>query len=140
MPSGARATAAEPPATGETGIPRGGPPQDMGLVMVEYRQDFGSSLRVDVRWEEMDEPVTLVNGTRQPFYLSPGRHTLYLACRMPIISKTVGHVPVTVKLGKRLRIGITAHPRLSGADLKVRVWDHHGRLVFERMFGPDAYK
>jgi len=106
-------------------------------VVVEFVQEWGSVLKVEVRWDDTPNVTIFTSGDQQTFQLVPGRHTLHVASRLSFISETTGEVHVQVSHETSNRIHMSAHPRMHGVDLRVEVW-HDRDLVTRDQFGPHA--
>ena len=114
------------------------PPADTVPVEVTFQQELGGSLRAEVRWNDSQDVVTLTSGTQQIFYVAPGRHQLHLSSRLPFIAQTQGQIPVSVRAGEPLRIALDARARLTGVELRVRVWEGH-RLITDQALVPSLH-
>lgn len=97
------------------------PPIGTMPVVIECAQRFGTTMAVEVRWDEASEAVTLRHGSQQTFALMPGPHALHLAARLPGIAETTAHVPVLITTHAPTHIDLEVQPRLTGIELHVRV-------------------
>ena len=104
-------------------------------VEVEFRQDLGSSLKAEVRWDQSDQAFSLAHGERQLFYVVPGLHELSIVSRLPAIRETQGRVPVLVGFDQPTHITLDAQARLSGVEVRVRVW-RGGQAVLDQTLVP----
>ena len=105
---------------------------DAGLVPVdlEVRQTFGSTLLLELRWNNDPQSLQLRDGDRKPFALEPGLHTLHLAGRMPPFDDALGQVPVPVTPGHPLQIRCELQPHLDGPSVAFDVW-RDGVLIWK---------
>lgn len=106
----------QPPAEG-TQSPVGTVP-----VTVEFEQEMGMSLAAEYRWNDAAQRYRLGHGERQLFYVVPGRHELHVVSRLPGIKETRADLAVLVDAAQPTRVTVTAHARLTGVTLRVRVW------------------
>lgn len=114
-----------------------GPPIGTVPVEVEFIQELGQALSLEVQWDETAAAQTLHSRDRQLFYVVPGHHELRVRCRLSGVSDTTALVPLDVGVGQPLRVAVSATARFSGADVTVRVWQGE-RLLIERVVAPGA--
>ena len=115
--------------------PRSEAPTGTVPVVVEFRQAFGSTLRAEVYWNESKEHVTLATGDQQLFYVVPGQHEFHAVSRLPFIIETHARVPVVVTATAPIRIELAADARLTGVELRVKVFSGDRRVV-DQLFSP----
>ena len=104
-------------------------------VEVEFRQDLGSALNVRLQWNTSGQAVTLAKGDRQMYYVAPGEHELHLVSRLPSLTETRVHLPITVEPKRRVRVVVSGEAHLDGVELRVQIW-RDATPVFDRRFGP----
>ncbi len=121
----------EPPVESEAIAP----PSGTIPVTVEFIQELGQALSVDVQWDGTGTIQTLHSHDRQLFYVAPGHHELRLLCRMPGVADTTASVPLDVGVDQPLRVALNAQARLTGAELTAQIWKG-SRLLIERTFAP----
>ncbi len=114
-----------------------GAAQDTVPVEVQFQQELGTSLTLDLRWNESAQAVALASGTGQTFYVEPGAHQLAVRCDLPMMTTTAGRMSVVVSPGEPLRVTVDARAALTGVELHVRVFSQQ-RLIAERTFKPSA--
>jgi len=105
-------------------------------VTVEFLQELGTTLTVQVWWKETGDPVRLIDGTQQMFEVVPGRHVLCVESELPFIARTRGQVPMIVNPGTLVRIAIMARAHLDGVELSVRVWQGETLLAEQVIWPP----
>ncbi len=115
--------------------PRSEAPTGTVPVVVEFRQALGTTLRAEVFWNESKEHVTLASGDQQLFYVVPGQHEFHAISRLPFIIETRARVPVVVTATAPIRIELTADARLTGVELRVRLFSGDRRVV-DQLFSP----
>lgn len=115
--------------------PRSEAPVGTVPVLVEFRQLLGSSLRARIYWNEPNNTVTLAAGEQQLFYVVPGQHALHALCQVPFIAETHAKVPVVVSATETLHVDLDAEAKVTGARLRVRVWQG-SRLIVDQTFDP----
>jgi hypothetical protein len=101
---------------------------------LEVQQALGSSLPVEIRWNEASI-LSLGAGEHRTFQLLPGHHELDVVCRMAGIATTAGRVPVTAWPEQAVRVLIETRAGLKGAQVRVRVWQGT-RLATDQAFAP----
>jgi len=122
-PSGAPAKVVEAPPTGT--VP----------VVVEFQQELGSALKVDIQWDA-GAVVTLAHGDHRMFYVVPGQHELSVTSRMPSSDEvTGGRVPVGVSADRPLRVTIDGRARFAGVELRLRLFSGTA-VVGDHAFAP----
>ena len=104
-------------------------------VLVEFGQEMGGNLKVDIRWDADGESARLGPTEYQTFHLMPGLHYLYFWVRMAGAGETKGSVPVLVNPAQVVRVALDGRPHLTAAELRVRVWQQDGQ-VLDQTFGP----
>lgn len=114
------------------------PPTGTVPVVIELQQELGSALKAEVQWDATGTTVTLGHGDHRMFYVVPGQHELSVRSRMPSTAiLTGGRVPVSVSAEHPLRIAMDARAKLSGVELRVRVWSGT-TLASDQAFAPAA--
>lgn len=136
------AASAMPP---QTAVPPIGPIEPASVAPVgtvpaevEFEQELGNALRLEVRWNDRDNATIMASGERQTFYLVPGQHDLTATCRLPFIRTTTAKLRIAAALDQPLRIVINANARLDGATVRLRVWSGK-RLIADQSFAPGAH-
>lgn len=115
------------------------PPTGTVPVVVEFQQEFGTALKVDIQWDT-GIVVTLAHGDHRMFYVVPGLHELSLTSRMPSSEEmTGGRVPVSVSADRPLRIGIDGRARFAGVELRLRQWSG-ATLLSDQAFAPSTLR
>lgn len=102
-------------------------------VAVEFWQELGTMLRVDVRWDETQQVATLGHGERRTFALSPGAHRLQIVSRLPPMTESRGVVPVIVAADAVPRVTLDARATLPRVEMRARVWQGES-VVFDEVF------
>jgi len=115
--------------------PRSEAPVGTVPVTVEFEQPLGTALRADVFWNDRQDPVTLASGQRQLFYVKPGQHQVHVISRLPFLMETHARVPVVVDISAPVKVDISAKAKLSGVELRVRVW-HGQKVSVDQTFSP----
>lgn len=115
--------------------PRSEAPSGTVPVRVEFTQTFGSTLRAEVFWNDSKDAITLAAGDSQLFYVVPGHHEFHAISRLPLIVQTHARVPVVVAATAPVRIELSAEARLTGVELRVRVFNGERRVV-DQLFRP----
>lgn len=105
-------------------------------VVVEFTQEHGEALHVDIRWNEDPRVIRLLPGHEQTFQVVPNQHVLHLACQIQPLAPTRGRVPVVVQAGRPIRITLEGRARPYGAEVTARV-QRGRRVVSEVHFTPD---
>ena len=108
---------------------------EMTPVLVEFEQELGGNLKIEVRWDADGEQAKLGAGDYQTFHLMPGLHYLYFWVRMAALSDTKGSIPVLVKPAQVMRVAFDGSPHLAAAQVRARVWQQD-ELVLDQNFGP----
>ena len=104
-------------------------------VEIEFTQQLGQALSVEVQWDGAGERLTLRSQDRQVFYVVPGHHELRCLCRMSGVADTTALIPLDVSVEQPLRVALSVQARLNGAELTARAWKGP-RLLIERTFAP----
>lgn len=115
--------------------PRSAAPVGTVPVNVSFDQVFGGTLRAEVSWNGQDKHVILAKGDQQLFYLVPGQHEFHAICRLPFMYETHARVPVVVSATTPIKIELSADAKLSGAELRVRLY-RGGRVAVDQRFSP----
>jgi hypothetical protein len=115
--------------------PRSEAPAGTVPVTVEFEQPLGSTLRAEVFWNDRQDAVTLASGEKQLFYVKPGQHQVHVVSQLPFLMKTHAQVPVVVDTATPVKLDVTAQAKLSGVQLRVRVW-HGSRVTVDQTFSP----
>lgn len=106
-------------------------------VEMEFQQELGATLKLQVRWNDLPQTVTMTSSEQQMFYVAPGRHSIAVMAQMPPLGKTQGLVPLIVSPGEPLRVTVDGRATLTGVSLRVRVWTRQ-KLLFDQTFGPST--
>ena len=101
---------------------------------IEFLQVLGSHLQGSIQWNGTDA-LDLSPGDRRTFRLIPGHHELAFLCRMPAIAETSGRIPVPAWPQQPIRIVLEARARLTGAEVRARVWQGEN-LTLDQDFAP----
>ncbi len=114
------------------------PPLGAIPVTVEFQQEFGSMLKVHLRWDEAGTVTTLAHNDHRIFYVVPGQHVLYLTSHLSSLDEggTMGSLPVRVGAAYPLRIRVDGRARFAGVELRARIW-YGDTLVFDQALEPD---
>lgn len=104
-------------------------------VLVEFEQEMGGNLKLDIRWDADGEAAQLGPTEYETFHLMPGLHYLYFWIRMPSLAETKGSIPVLVNPAQVVRVAFDGRPHLTAAEARVRVWQKDEQ-VFDQTFGP----
>ncbi len=115
--------------------PRSEAPVGTVPVMVEFQQALGSTLRAEVFWNDSNERITLRTGEEQLFYLIPGQHEFHAISRLPFMFETHARAPLVVTATAPIRVQLGAEARLSGVELRMRVYSADKKVLDER-FSP----
>jgi hypothetical protein len=114
------------------------PPADVPVV-VEFTQEFGGMLTLQVTWDDGAQTEVVRPGERKVFRVAPGPHVCTLKSEVPGLRSTMGQVPLVVAAHTPVRIIAQASVTLSGARLHVETWDNvANNLLLERTFEPGA--
>ncbi len=117
--------------------PRSEAPVGTVPVVVAFHQQLGSTLRADVSWNDAEPHITLATGEQQLFYVVPGQHELHVISRLPFIVETRARVPVVISATEPVRVDLAANAKLTGVELRVRVFRGE-RLVVDQTFAPTS--